>query len=749
MDKQLISIIIPTWNEEGNVKLLVERIHTALAEKNIGYEVIFIDDHSTDKTVKTLTSLSFQYPLRIYTKKGVKGKAQSLLEGFKKAKHDVICMIDADLQYPPEAIPDMVSQVLTDTDIVIANRTEVYTSLKRKIASKAFNLVFARLMHGFDHDVQSGLKVFKKEIIERFELNPTPWGFDLEFLIKARNAGYKISTRDIIFSQRYSGNTKIGLIKAAYETGFAALKLRFAEPEVIPFHKSVIAERGNGFHFKGSPFVSHTDLPHSETALYTLNTKQKVQMVALFGVFLLAVLLNWHLTLVALIAGLTVLYFSDLLFNIFLVFKSFQHTPEIQISKHEIAEFNPVEWPMYTIYCPLYKEWEVLPQFVKAMKRLDYPKDKLQIILLLEEDDKETVEKAREFDLPANFEILVVPDAKPKTKPKAMNYGLKHTRGEYVVVFDAEDVPEPDQLKKAVIAFQKLDPKIICIQAKLNFYNPNQNILTRAFTAEYSLWFDLTLPGLQSIKAPIPLGGTSNHFKTESLRILNGWDSFNVTEDCDLGLRLVKQGYQTAILDSTTHEEANSDLMNWFWQRTRWVKGYMQTYLINMRNPKALWKNFREPHFITFQLVVGGKFLSALINPIMWVITLAYFLFRAKIGLFIESFFPAPVLYMGVFSLVVGNFFYMYNYMIGCTKRGYDDIVKYVYLVPVYWLVMSAATYVALYKLIRQPHFWSKTKHGLHLNNQKAMDQTFEVISAQIEEEHLTDYSLNPAPAFQ
>ncbi|HSW88593.1 MAG TPA: glycosyltransferase [Candidatus Saccharimonadales bacterium] len=749
MDKQFISIIVPTWNEEGNVKLLVERIHTALLGKNIGYEMIFIDDHSTDKTVRILTSLSFQYPLRIYTKRGVKGKAQSLLEGFKKAKHDVICMIDADLQYPPEAIPDMTTKVLYETDIVIGNRIEAYTSLKRKIASKAFNLVFAKALHGFHHDVQSGLKVFKKEIIERFELNPTPWGFDLEFLIKARNAGYTISTYDIIFSQRYSGKTKIGLAKAAYETGFAALKLKFANPEIIPFHPSVRAEKGNGFHFKGNPFVSHSDLPHEETALYTLNTRQKVEMTAFAFVFVIALLLNWHLTIVILLASLTLLYFSDLLFNMFLVFRSFQRVAEIQVSQEEITASQPVEWPMYTIYCPLYKEWEVLPQFVKAMSRLDYPKDKLQIILLLEEDDQETVEKARGFNLPANFEILVVPHSKPKTKPKAMNYGLMYTRGEYVVVYDAEDVPERDQLKKAVIAFQKLDSKTICIQAKLNFYNPNQNILTRAFTAEYSLWFDLTLPGLQSITAPIPLGGTSNHFKTKNLRMLKGWDAFNVTEDCDLGLRLVKQGYKTAILDSTTHEEANSDLMNWFWQRTRWVKGYMQTYLINMRNPKALWKNFTEPHFITFQLVVGGKFLSALINPIMWIITIIYFLFRAKIGLFIESFFPGPVLYMGVFSLVIGNFFYMYNYMIGCTKRGYDDIVKYVYLVPVYWLVMSAASYVALYKLIRQPHFWSKTKHGLHLNNQKAMNQTHEVIGTNFTEEQLADYTLNPAPVFQ
>lgn len=743
MEQYYISIIIPTWNEEGNVKLLVERIHSAMQEAQIGYELIFIDDHSTDKTVRILTALSFAYPLRLFTKKGEKGKAQSLIEGFKKAKYETFCMIDADLQYPPEAIPQMVHKINAGNDIVISNRIETHTSLKRQIASKAFNFVFAKILHGFNHDVQSGLKVFKREIIERISLHPTPWGFDLEFLLKAKNAGYRITTYDIIFSERYSGKTKIGLFKAAYETGFAAIKLKFAHPEIIAFHPNIVQKKGNGFHYKGSPFMTHTDLPHEETALYTMNPMQKGLFATLLLILVLCLLLDWHITIVFFIACLTCLYFSDLLFNIFLVMRSFAKTPEIHITKHDLANFDETTCPMYTIFCPLYKEWEVLPQFMQAMSHLDYPKEKLQIILLLEEDDQETIQHARAYSLPANFEIVVVPDAKPKTKPKAMNYGLYFTKGSYVVVFDAEDVPEPDQLKKAVLAFHKSDSQTICLQAKLNFYNPHQNILTRAFTAEYSLWFDLILPGLQSIVAPIPLGGTSNHFKTESIRALKGWDAFNVTEDCDLGLRLVKQGYKTAILDSTTHEEANSDLANWFWQRTRWIKGYMQTYLVNMRDPKALWKNITEPHVLTMQLVVGGKFLSMIINPIMWVITIAYFLFRAKIGLFIESFFPAPVLYMGVFSLIFGNFFYMYNYMIGCTKRGYDDLIKYIYLVPFYWLAMSVAAYVALYKLIRQPHFWSKTKHGLHLNNKKALEQTQSIIGEQQE------YAVRPIPAFQ
>lgn len=255
---------------------------------------------------------------------------------------------------------------------------------------------------------------------------------------------------------------------------------------------------------------------------------------------------------------------------------------------------------------------------------------------------------------------------------------------------------------------------------------------------------------MQSIHAPIPLGGTSNHFRRADLKKLNGWDSFNVTEDCDLGMRLVKQGYQTAVINSVTLEEANSDLSNWFSQRTRWIKGYMQTYLIHMRDPREFLATWREPHAITFQLVVGGKVLSMFINPLMWVITICYFLFRTGIGTFIESFFPAPVLYMGVVSLLLGNFLYVYYYMIGCAKHGHHELVKYGVFIPLYWLAMSIAAWMAVYKLITAPHYWAKTKHGLHLENAKAVRHANAAIGKDLVDKNLTHAaipSMIPAPA--
>ncbi|GAC1572704.1 MAG: hypothetical protein NVS3B9_2500 [Candidatus Doudnabacteria bacterium] len=487
--------------------------------------------------------------------------------------------------------------------------------------------------------------------------------------------------------------------------------------KIIPFTPDHQKQKGKGFHYKGKEFVHHSDLYHEEVAFKTLSASQKIIISSAVLTLILLLVLNWRSTLLVIVVTLTIFYFSDLLFNFFLIYRTFTETPEIEISNQAVAELVDENLPTYTILCPLYKEAHILPQFVNAILNLDYPKDKLQVRLLLEEDDQETIIAARAARLPKCFEILIVPHSSPKTKPKACNYGLIGSEGKYCVIYDAEDVPEIDQLKKIVLAFKASSPDMVCMQAKLNFYNPHQNLLTKIFTAEYSLWFDLVLGGLQSIHAPIPLGGTSNHFNTQKLKELKGWDSFNVTEDCDLGIRLVKKGYRTAVVNSTTFEEANSSFTGWFGQRARWIKGYMQTYLVHMRRPGEFSNEFNKPHFLTFQLIVGGKILSMFINPLMWAITILYFLMRAKIGPFVDTFFPTIILYMAVICLIFGNFLYMYYYMIGCVKRGHFRIIKYSFLVPFYWLAMSVAGWIGLFGLMFNPHHWSKTKHGLHLNH--------------------------------
>lgn len=718
---QKISLVIPTLNEEATIPTLVERIHQVCSSHQIQYEIIFIDDHSTDTTFSVIQKLSSLYPITLRLKKGKIGKAFSLLEGFSLAKYPFVGMIDADLQYPPEALVQMIDK-LTDSDIVVANRVYKNVSFQRKILSKIHHSICDRWLHQITCDVQSGLKVFKKEIIERVNVSPSPWTFDLEFLLQARDAGYSLATISIPFSQRTSGFSKVALLQTSLELFFSSVRLKLRRPKVISFHSNELFKKGQGFHYKGIAFVHHSTLPVKESAFYRLTTTQQKILFFIGSLIGVGIIFNWHTTLITLLGILTLFYFCDLLFSLFVIFRNFYLQPEISINENELSKKHI--WPRYTILCPLYKESAVVEQFIFAMQQLDYPHKKLEVLLLLEEDDDQTIAKVTSLPLPDYIRVVIVPHSLPKTKPKALNYGLLFASGEYCVIYDAEDVPDPEQLKKVVLAFEKKPINVACIQAKLNFYNPHQNLLTRVFTAEYSLWFDLVLTGLQSLNAPIPLGGTSNHFRTTDIINLKGWDSFNVTEDCDLGIRLTKEGYLTAIVNSTTYEEANSNIANWFAQRGRWIKGYIQSYFVHTRNPQSFLKNTNKRKFFIFQIVVGGKILSLFINPIMWIITVCYFIFRPTVGHFIESLFPPTIFYIGIVSLVFGNFLYLYYYMIATIKRHHYSITKFAYLVPFYWLCMSIAAWHSIYTMIFRTHYWAKTIHGLHFKKMHVLEKT-------------------------
>jgi cellulose synthase/poly-beta-1,6-N-acetylglucosamine synthase-like glycosyltransferase len=469
-----------------------------------------------------------------------------------------------------------------------------------------------------------------------------------------------------------------------------------------------------GFIHHGQEYIHHSGLSVKDTAFRRLIKKQIIILSVVALIIITGFIFDWHATLLVLIAILTAVYLIQILFDLLLSYRSLSKDHEIKISTQEVNNYKS-DWPEYTILCPLYHEANILHQFIGAMDKMEYPAEKLQIILLFEEDDEETIGAAKKLNLGQKFEIIVVPNSLPQTKPKALNYGLKRARGKYVAIYDAEDIPEPRQLKRAVLAFQEVDENVACIQAKLDYYNAEQNILTRLFTTEYATWFSLVLPGLQSINAPIPLGGTSNHFPTQLLKQLGGWDAFNVTEDADLGIRLAKQGFKTAILDSFTFEEANSLPINWLKQRRRWIKGYIQTFFVHTRYLSEFKSSIRKPDALVFQMVVGGKVALMFINPIMILLTILYFTLNSNIGNGVMSLFPAPILYLAITSILFGNFLYLYYYMLGCAKRDHWQLIKYVYLVPFYWLAMSLAAYMALFELIFRPYHWHKTLHGQHL----------------------------------
>lgn len=364
--------------------------------------------------------------------------------------------------------------------------------------------------------------------------------------------------------------------------------------------------------------------------------------------------------------------------------------------------------PKYSVLVTLYDEAAVAPQLVEALSRLDYPIEKLEILLLLEACDHATRAALVTIDLPPQMRILTVPPGRPRTKPRALCYGLQHAQGEYIVVYDAEDRPEPDQLLKAARAFRDSDQALGCLQARLNIYNREQSILTRLFTVEYTSLFDATLPALAAAAAPVPLGGTSNHFTRSALAVTGGWDPWNVTEDADLGIRLARHGYRVEPLNSTTWEEAPSTFSVWLRQRTRWLKGWMQTYFVHMRDPVALWRELGWRGFFWFQAILGGGLLAALAHP--WLIA----------GLILNglthdasSLWPSTALWWwAILNIVAVTVVSITLASLTINRRGFSGLALAACASPVLWLPISLAAYLAIYELMRRPFHWAKTPHG-------------------------------------
>ncbi|MFW5996686.1 MAG: glycosyltransferase family 2 protein [Lentisphaeria bacterium] len=457
------------------------------------------------------------------------------------------------------------------------------------------------------------------------------------------------------------------------------------------------------------PVMTFTGERGFPRAITTVSGGQKIILLVLISGFIYCLWQDHYRTLLFLNAGAAVFYITSMVYRSLLIDISLKKNRDIVISPSELAEMDKENaWARYIILIPLYHEGDILPHLVDALSKLDYPSDKLEIRLLIEEDDDETMQVAHDLGLSAPFVILPVPVSYPRTKPKACNYGLEDADADYLVIYDAEDRPDTDQLKKAAAAFRKVPKNVACIQAKLNFYNPYQNFLTKCFTAEYATWFDLCLPGLDFFHAPLPLGGTSNHFRLDILKSVGGWDEYNVTEDCDLGLRLFARGWRTSILDSTTWEQACPHLGNWIRQRSRWIKGYIQTYCVHLRNPVKSAFGLGIFNGIHYHLVIGGTPLSQLINPIYWGLAVFWLITRSSS---LSIYFPTPIFAMASVCLFVGNFLFAYTSSIACVRRGRGDLAIYGLVIPFYWILMSIGAWKGFLQLIRKPHFWEKTKH--------------------------------------
>lgn len=436
----------------------------------------------------------------------------------------------------------------------------------------------------------------------------------------------------------------------------------------------------------------------------------------------------------------------------------------INITPDDMRAIPDDDLPVYTLLVPLYHEEEMLPHILRNISRIDYPREKLDVKILMEEEDTETLGKAHRLGLFGNieeviapmsleeyrrflsiFHPVVVPRAELKTKPRACNYGLKRARGEYVVIYDAEDLPDRDQLKKVALAFSRLGPEYACVQCLLNFYNSRRNLLTRWFSIEYSYYYDYYIQGLDKIDAPIPLGGTSNHFRLRMLRELGAWDPFNVTEDADLGMRIARKKYKTAVLNSHTYEEAVTSVRSWIRQRSRWVKGFVITWFVTMRHPIRVLRDIGLKNFLIFQTGFGGNFYLPLMNLFLWMVFLA--------GFFVPGFFAGwfdfwPFAAIAVFNLVIGNLFFLLMMLLATWKEKQWDLIMYSLFSPFYWILMSIGAWKGLLQLVTgNAYKWEKTSHGVSVSDPSVTEKEPVQLSGSIRWIELKDQDLKDGPA--
>ncbi len=368
------------------------------------------------------------------------------------------------------------------------------------------------------------------------------------------------------------------------------------------------------------------------------------------------------------------------------------------------------EPPTYTILAPLYDEAEVAADLVQALSAIDYPGDRLEVLFLLELDDEATRAAFAQLRLPEGFRTVIVPPGGPRTKPNALNHGLAIATGALITVYDAEDIPDRRQLRQAAAAFAVAPDNVVCLQARLVIDNADDGWLARMMAIEYASLFDATKCGLAAMGLPVALGGSSNHFRTAALRALGGWDPWNVTEDAEIGLRLARRGLAVADLPSDTLEEAPFDFANWFRQRRRWLKGFLQTLLTHSRHPAESIRLVGLLGWLAGMVQVGGALLGALFFPVFAL----HIAWHAATGglLAADSAFGIASGTLSLWVAACGVMTAVAPAVIGLRRRGALHLAPWLLTLPLYVTAISIAAWAALLEQARAPHHWGKTRHG-------------------------------------
>ena len=370
---------------------------------------------------------------------------------------------------------------------------------------------------------------------------------------------------------------------------------------------------------------------------------------------------------------------------------------------------EPLRLPRISVMVPLFREEQMASRLIRRLSRLTYPPPLLDVLLVLEEHDAVTRRTIETCDLPDWMRVVEVPaHGSLTTKPRAMNYALDFCKGDIIGVWDAEDAPAPGQLEQVARGFHQAGPEVACLQGVLDYYNPRSNWLSRCFTLEYACWFRIIMPGLERLGLVLPLGGTTMFIRRHALEALGGWDAHNVTEDADLGIRISRAGLKTQMLNTTTYEEANCRPWPWVRQRSRWLKGFMVTYLVHMRRPARLLRELGLRRFLGLNAFFLGTLGHFLLAPFLWSFWLVLFGLPHP-G---PELLPVPVQQGAALLMLLFEALSAATGIAAATAAGRRWLIPWVPLMPFYYPLGVLAAYKALYELIWRPFFWDKTAHG-------------------------------------
>lgn len=372
--------------------------------------------------------------------------------------------------------------------------------------------------------------------------------------------------------------------------------------------------------------------------------------------------------------------------------------------------------PIISILVPLFDECDIAERLVSRLDSLEYPRDRVEVLLILEAGDARTRAALTRTDLPGWMRVVDVPPGNLRTKPRAMNYALDFARGEIVGIYDAEDAPAPDQLLKVADAFRNAGPDVACVQGILDFYNARQSWLSRCFTIDYATWFRLVLPGLARMGFVVPLGGTTVFFRRDALDSLGRWDAHNVTEDADLGIRLARRGYRAAFFNSVTEEEATASVPAWIRQRSRWIKGYAATWAVHMRDPLRLLGELGFKRFLGLQILFLGTLSQFILAPLLWSFWLV--LFGLSHPLASVAPWPVIVLLGAVFLACEIATLGIAALSVATPKHRW--LIKWVPVLHLYFPLVAVASWKGYAELVTKPFYWDKTAHGQGVIRQPA-----------------------------